>query len=352
MMAVSLSGCQSAATYMPTENAVSQGGGQGSPTAQRPHLRTETAPPTGVPPAPTAEVAGAGRPAGTTPASQPIPSPAPTAVSPAHIPAVYPTAVPKETPAPTVMRVSRSSITRETDPEPGAADVAAAVAGNKAFALDLYRTLAESRGQPVLLAPQHLDGAGHGLRRGPGRDGAPDGGHPPVRPGPGQPAPRVQRPRPLPCPAGCRGLRGGLSPQRCQFRMGAGRLRVPAGVPGHPGSELWRRGADGGLPARPGGRQGPHQRLGRRRDGGTDHGPDSPWRPDRTHPSGAGQRHLLQGLLAEAVRRGGHCRPSLPPPRRQRARCTDDAAAVEPALCPRRWLPVRPSCPTRGTMWP
>ena len=49
-------------------------------------------------------------------------------------------------------------MTRETDPEPGAADVAAAVAGNKAIALDLYRTLAESEGN-LFFSPHSISTA-------------------------------------------------------------------------------------------------------------------------------------------------------------------------------------------------
>ena len=49
-------------------------------------------------------------------------------------------------------------MTRETDPEPGAAAVAAAVAGNKAFALDLYRTLAESEGN-LFFSPHSISTA-------------------------------------------------------------------------------------------------------------------------------------------------------------------------------------------------
>ena len=57
-----------------------------------------------------------------------------------------------------VMRVSKSSMTRETDPEAGAVDVAVLVAGNKAFALDLYRTLSESEGN-LFFSPHSISTA-------------------------------------------------------------------------------------------------------------------------------------------------------------------------------------------------
>ena len=146
MLAVSLAACQSDATHTPAEEAASQGGGQGSPTAQRPRPHTEAAPPTDEPPTPTAAVSGAGRPDGPTPASQPIPSPTPTAVPPTPIPIAEPTAASRETPTPAAVLVSRSSITRDKSPEADASNVAALVGGNTDFAFDLYQALTESDG--------------------------------------------------------------------------------------------------------------------------------------------------------------------------------------------------------------
>ena len=51
--------------------------------------------------------------------------------------------------------VSRSLMTRETAPEAGAADVAVLVAGNNAFALDLYGALSESEGN-VFYSPHSI----------------------------------------------------------------------------------------------------------------------------------------------------------------------------------------------------
>ena len=45
-----------------------------------------------------------------------------------------------------VVRVSRSKMQRDTAPDVTRADLAALVEGNNAFALDLYRALAESEG--------------------------------------------------------------------------------------------------------------------------------------------------------------------------------------------------------------
>ena len=49
-------------------------------------------------------------------------------------------------------------MTRETDTDAGAADVAVLVAGNNAFALDLYRTLAESEGN-LFFSPHSISTA-------------------------------------------------------------------------------------------------------------------------------------------------------------------------------------------------
>ena len=55
-------------------------------------------------------------------------------------------------------QVSRSSRTRDTAPEAGPADLAALVAGNNAFAFDLYRALAESEGN-LFFSPHSLSAA-------------------------------------------------------------------------------------------------------------------------------------------------------------------------------------------------
>ncbi len=49
-------------------------------------------------------------------------------------------------------------MTRETDPDPGAADVGAAVAGNNAFAIDLYRALAKTEGN-LFFSPHSISTA-------------------------------------------------------------------------------------------------------------------------------------------------------------------------------------------------
>ena len=53
------------------------------------------------------------------------------------------------------MRVSRSSINRNDSPQTGAADVSILVAGNAAFALDLYRALNDSDGN-LLISPHSI----------------------------------------------------------------------------------------------------------------------------------------------------------------------------------------------------
>ena len=155
ILAVSLAGCQSDATNRPAEEAASTVGGQGSPTDQWSHPFTEAAQPTVVPPASTASVFGPGRPVVPTPASQPIPSPLTTAVSAMPTPVTEPTAGPAADQAQTLVRVSRSSMTRETDPEAGESDVAVLVAGNNAFALDLYGALSKSEGN-VFYSPHSI----------------------------------------------------------------------------------------------------------------------------------------------------------------------------------------------------
>ena len=70
-------------------------------------------------------------------------TPTPTAV-PAPTPGPAPT--PTAEPAPEVVRVSSSSLTRDTAPGASESDVAALVAGNSAFAFDLYRVLSDSGG--------------------------------------------------------------------------------------------------------------------------------------------------------------------------------------------------------------
>ncbi len=155
MMTISLAGCQSDATYTPAGEAASTGGGQGARVTQGPHPHTESAPPTGVPTAPTTAVYGAGPPAGPALASQPISSPAPTAVSQTPSPTADPTPAPTRDPTPTVIRVSRSSITRDESPKADTSKVAALVGGNTAFALDLYQAIQGSDGN-LFISPYSI----------------------------------------------------------------------------------------------------------------------------------------------------------------------------------------------------
>ena len=147
ILAVALAGCQLDATNRPAEEAASTVGGQGSPTGQWSHPFTEAAQPTVVPPASTASVFGPGRPVVPTPESQPIPSPLTTAVSAMPTPVTEPAVGPAEDQAQTV--------TRETDPEAGESDVAVLVAGNNAFALDLYGARSKSEGN-VFYSPHSI----------------------------------------------------------------------------------------------------------------------------------------------------------------------------------------------------
>ena len=49
------------------------------------------------------------------------------------------------------------------------------VEGNSQFAVGALRQAEKSAGEPLLLAEQHLDGSGDGLRRSSGRNGQADG---------------------------------------------------------------------------------------------------------------------------------------------------------------------------------
>ncbi len=63
--------------------------------------------------------------------------------------------MPTRDPTPTVMRVSRSSITRDESPEADASRVAALVGGNTAFALDLYQAIQGSDGN-LFISPHSI----------------------------------------------------------------------------------------------------------------------------------------------------------------------------------------------------
>ena len=63
--------------------------------------------------------------------------------------------MPTRDPTPTVMRVSRSSITRDESPEADASTVAALVGGNTAFALDLYQAIQGSDGN-LFISPYSI----------------------------------------------------------------------------------------------------------------------------------------------------------------------------------------------------
>ena len=63
--------------------------------------------------------------------------------------------MPTRDPTPTVMRVSRSSITRDESPEADASTVAALVGGNTAFALDLYQAIQGSDGN-LFISPHSI----------------------------------------------------------------------------------------------------------------------------------------------------------------------------------------------------
>ena len=79
-------------------------------------------------------------------------TPTPTAVpAPTSGPAPTPTAEPE----PEVVRVSSSSLTRDTAPGASESDVAALVAGNSAFAFDLYRVLIDS-GENLFFSPHSI----------------------------------------------------------------------------------------------------------------------------------------------------------------------------------------------------
>ena len=132
-----------------------------SPTVGAPPTATQTAIPTKVPtvrhtatvpavPSPTTSAT-----VERSPASSPTPgitSPAPTARP------VEPTPDATAVPSPTVVRVSRSTRDRETDPDVAAADLAALVGGNNAFAFDLYRALAGSEGN-LFFSPHSISTA-------------------------------------------------------------------------------------------------------------------------------------------------------------------------------------------------
>ena len=94
-------------------------------------------------PVPTLTVAPDPDPTRVDPTVTPVPAPAPAPTAEAD-----PTAAADPTPEPTpeVVRVSRSTEERDTAPEASEFDVAALVAGNSAFAFDLYRVLSDSDG--------------------------------------------------------------------------------------------------------------------------------------------------------------------------------------------------------------
>ena len=129
-----------------------------SPTVGAPPTATQTAIPTRAPtvrhtatvPSPTTSAT-----VERSPASSPTPGitpPAPTARPVESTPDA--TAVP----SPTVVRISRSTTDRETDPDVTAADLAALVGGNNAFAFELYHALAGSEGN-LFFSPHSISAA-------------------------------------------------------------------------------------------------------------------------------------------------------------------------------------------------
>ena len=66
-----------------------------------------------------------------------------------------PTALPAPTPTPDVVRVSESSAERESSPSVSEGDIEALVAGNSAFAFDLYHAIADGEGN-LLFSPHSV----------------------------------------------------------------------------------------------------------------------------------------------------------------------------------------------------
>ena len=98
-------------------------------------------------PSPTLETAGQPPPSGETPTA--------TFAAPASTPTAEPAPTATPEPTPEVVLVSRSSMTRDTAPVAGDADLAELVAGNNAFAFDLYQALAED-GDNLFYSPHSI----------------------------------------------------------------------------------------------------------------------------------------------------------------------------------------------------
>ncbi len=202
------------------------------------------------------------------------------------------------------------------------------------------------RGQPGGVPAEHPPRPGHGLRRGPGGDGRPDGRGAALRPARRRPPRRLQRPRPgagsaQPDPPRRRRSGAAHRDLGVQRPLGPGRPRRGGGLPGHPGGGLRRRDASGRLRRRRGGGPGHHQRLGGRGDqrphpradpGGSAH-PRHPARPD--------QHGVPVRRLGAALRQRGHRRRALHPPRRVPGDGAADAPAALRRLRRRRRLAGR-----------
>ena len=113
---------------------------EATPAAAATPASASEAAPTPVP-SPTAMIPASATPASPERSPTPAPGPDPT---PAGSPTPAPTPTATAEPTPEVMRVSGSSMTRDTAPAASGSDVAALVAGNSAFAFDLYRVLNHS----------------------------------------------------------------------------------------------------------------------------------------------------------------------------------------------------------------
>ena len=139
-------------TQFPTPTPLRTPSEKPTPT---PTLAPSPTPSTDVPSAPTAAAYGTGRLVGPTSASQPIPIPTPIAASPTPITVSEPTSARTESPTPAVMRVSRSSLTRDKSPEADLSNVTALVGGNTAFAFDLYQAMNDSDGN-LFMSPYSI----------------------------------------------------------------------------------------------------------------------------------------------------------------------------------------------------
>ena len=104
-----------------------------------------------------------------------------------------------------------------------------------------------------------------------------------------------------------------------------GRLRLAAAVPRRAGAQLRCRAPRGRLRGRHRGGAHRHQRLDRRADPRPDPRDHPRGRDRRPDPAGAGQRAVLQGALADAVRGRRHHRRRVPPRRRVDGVSADDA---------------------------